>query len=175
MARNMDRLLREYRLKPADIAWEPYFPTREAFGRDLHRMRLPESAKRGERKLVAHTQAWAWMLELVTNACSAKGEPVTLEALAERLTRGTRFHPTRKIQTREEKLLYTLNLWPNEVDQQCGLLRTYRQLSVARAEYITLNMHEIGENQLLVEGIRSAAIRPSEYFENIPVLITAQN
>ena len=48
LAKNMDTLIREYKIKPNKLAWGNYnYPDKESFHRDLSRMRMPETAEPG--------------------------------------------------------------------------------------------------------------------------------
>jgi hypothetical protein len=168
LARNMDGLIREYKVKPGKLDWESYgYRDKESFNRDLSRMRLPETAEPG-RRLLAHNTRWLHLLEMVQLSCTHSGEGVTLEALAERLTRGTRFHPTKKINSRAEKLLYSLKLWANEVDEKHGLLTIYRRIAEARAEHFELYMRDYDEKSPDSFSINAAIVRPLDAFTNIP-------
>ena len=134
LARNMDAILEEYRIVPSRLDWRQDYITAEEFRRDLHRMRLPETASPG-RRLIATPAKWTRLLGYVARYLQANGESVSLEFLADRLIRGTRFHPTKKEQTDDEKLLYLLGLWANQLSEKYGLLATYRKIARARAEH----------------------------------------
>lgn len=168
MAKNMDAILREYRIKPGNLQWEGYnYQDRESFNRDLSRMRMPETAAPG-RRLVAYNTKWLNLLQMIVAGASDRGDHLTLEALAERLTRGTRFHPTQKIHSREEKLLYTIKLWANEVDEKLGLLKTYKRLASARADYFSVFKKDYGTETLSDLNFSTTLERPATYFKNIP-------
>ena len=134
LARNMNAILEEYRIVPSRLNWQQDYVTAEEFRRDLHRMRLPETASPG-RRLIATPAKWSRLLGYVAGYLQANGESISLEFLADRLIRGTRFHPTKKEQTDDEKLLYLLGLWANQLSEKYGLLATYRKIARARAEY----------------------------------------
>lgn len=168
LAKNMDILIHEHRVRPGKLPWERYnYPDKESFNRDLSRMRLPETAEPG-RRLVAHSTRWLHLLEMILDYCTNNGENVTLEALAEQLTRGTQFHPKQKIHSRSEKLLYSLKLWAEEIDQQYGLLKTYCRIAEARAEHFQLYMHDYEEDSPALDRARPSMERPVDYFINIP-------
>lgn len=168
MARNMDAILNELRIKPRDLPWRSlYNGDREAFNRDLSRMRLPAHAAPG-RRLMAHTSRWIDLLKMISAVCEARGENLTLNGLAERLTRGTRFHPVKRAQSLEEKQLYKLKLWANDVDEKTGLLRTFKHLSALRAEHFRLHLRDYGDDKVDTHIMDAIHLRPSTFFEEIP-------
>lgn len=168
MARNMDALLREYRIRPKDLAWEEMgYRDRASFGRDLDRMTLKETAKL-HKPLVAHTTKWRELLDLVHSACMHKHQHVTLEALAEKLTRGTRFHPIRKTHTREEKLIYALKLMANKIDEEYGLLEKYLRIADLRAAHYGTYMRDYNDTEVNQWELKSLDIKPAEFFTDIP-------
>ncbi len=173
MAKNMDAILNELRIKPKDLSWqELYRGDREAFNRDLSRMRLPAHAEPG-RRLMAHNTRWIDLLNMISKACEDRGENMTLDGLAERLTRRTRFHPVQQAQTFEEKQLYKLKLWANDVDERTGLLRTFRQLSALRAEYFRLHLRDYDDVAVDANELATVRLRPSSYFTDIPEDVAA--
>lgn len=168
MARNMDALLNELCIKPKDLPWQSrYGDDREAFNRDLSRMRLPAYAAPG-RRLMAFNTRWIDLLKMLSEACEARGDNLTLYGLAERLTRGTRFHPVKRAQTIEEKQLYKLKLWANNVGEQTGLLRTFKNLSALRAEHFRLHLRGCDDTQVSADALRAEHLLPSSFFTNIP-------
>jgi hypothetical protein len=168
MAKNMDAILNELRIKPKDLNWQARWKgDREAFNRDLSRMRYPADAKPG-RRLMGFNTRWIDLLKMLSEVCEKRGENLTLNGLAERLTRGTRFHPVKQAQTLEEKQLYKLKLWANEVDERTGLLRTFKQLSVLRAEYFRVHLREYDETNVDASELHAVHLRPAEYFTDIP-------
>jgi hypothetical protein len=168
LAKNMDRIMREHLIKPTRLNWGKYnYHDQESFNRDLSRMRMPETAVPG-RRLMAHNTRWIDLLQMLAEECLRSEINVTLEALAERLTRGTRFHPTRKVETRQEKLRYVITLWANEVDEKLGLLKTYKQLAAAKAEYFKIHMREYGSESMNDWEYKERQEKPSKYFTNVP-------
>ena len=143
LARNMDAILVEYRIVTSSLGWQQDYVTVEEFRRDLHRMHLPETASPG-RKLIASPAKWTRLLGYIARYLQANGESVSLEFLADRLIGGTRFHPTKKKLTGDEKLLYLLGLWGNDLSKKFGLLETYRKIARARAEYYRIHRCAIG-------------------------------
>lgn len=174
MARNMDFLLNELRIKSKDLDWQgepgkdkPSWEDRAAFYRDLSRMRYPVDADPG-RRLMGFNTRWIDLLKMLSEVCEDRGENLTLFGLAERLTRGTRFHPVKQAQTPEEKQLYKLKLWANRVDEQSGLLRIFKRLSSLRAAYFSMHLRDYDETYVDTYRFDSVHLRPSDYFTDIP-------
>ena len=142
LARNMDAIIDAYHIEPSKLDWMQDYLTVEDFRRDIHRMRLPESAAPG-RRLIATPVKWTRLLGYISQYIQVHGESASLEFLADRLIRGTRFHPTKKEQSHSEKLLYLLDLWANELSEKFGLLSTYRRIARARAEYYAIHRCDI--------------------------------
>ena len=142
LAKNMNAIIDEYRIEPSKLDWQPDYASVEGFRLDVHRMRLPESAALG-RRLIATPSKWVQLLNYISKYAQEHGESVSLEFLADRLIRGTGFHPTKKEQTKSEKLLYLLGLWASEISEKTGLLSTYKEIAQARAEYYRVHRHEI--------------------------------
>jgi len=142
MAKNMNVIIENYGVIPSKLDWQKdgFYRSVEDFRRDIHRMRLPIPATPG-RRLIAHTMQWTHLLDLIQDYISTRGKSVSLEYLADKLTRGTRFHPTKNEQNKSDKLFYLLNGWSNELDEKHGLLATYKEIARARAEYFRLNHH----------------------------------
>jgi hypothetical protein len=152
LAKNMNAIIDHYQIETSKLDWQPDYATVEDFRRDVHRMRLPESAAPG-RRLVATPSKWIQLLGYISKYVHECGESTSLESLADRLIRGTRFHPTKKEQTRSEKLQYLLGLWANDLNETTGLLSTYKKIAKARAEYYRIHRHEINSRNEQPEGI----------------------
>lgn len=180
MAKNMEAMLNELRIKPKDLDWgeslgnpeKPGWGDRESFNRDLSRMRYPADAKPG-RRLMAFNTRWIQLLKMISAVCEERGENLTLNGLAERLARGTRFHPLKHAQTLEEKQLYKLKLWANKVDEHTGLLRTFKRLSALRAEYFRLHLRDYGDSAIDTFDLDAVHRRPADYFTDIPEDVAA--
>jgi len=168
MARNMDAILNELRITANDLPWqEEYRGDREAFNRDLYRMRLPPHVTPG-RRLIALSHRWTMLLRMIASACEKKGENIALNGLAERLTRRTRFHPVKQAQSIEDKQLYKLKLWANDIDERAGLLRTFKHLAELRAAYFRRHLRDIADSEVDTYAVHAESLVPETYFESIP-------
>lgn len=151
LAENMEKILLDFGIKIADLGWRKEYESIENFRLNVHRMRLPANGPDG-RRLVAISNRWVGLLNLIYDDVQRKDEVVSLEFLADQLTRGTRFHPAKKSRTKSEKLFYLLNAWANEIDAEHGIMGIYRKIAAARVEYCRLNLKGIdGINDWTVE------------------------
>lgn len=144
LAENMENILLEYDIKTSELDWRKEYVSIENFRLDVHRMRMPADGLHG-RRLVASSNRWVELLNLICNDLQGKDEGVSLEFLADQLTRGTRFHPAKKSRTKSEKLFYLLNAWANELDAEHGIMGIYRKIAAARVEYCRLNLKGMDE------------------------------
>jgi hypothetical protein len=144
LAENMENIFLDYDIKIADLDWRKEYVSIENLRLDVHRMRLPADGPDG-RRLVATSNKWVGLLNLVYGDVQGKDEGVSLEFLADKLTRGSRFHPAKKSRTKSEKLFYLLSAWANEIDEKHGVVGTYRKIAAARVEYLRLNLKGMGE------------------------------
>ncbi len=144
LAENMENILLEYDIKASELDWRKEYVSIENFRLDVHRMRLHANGPDG-RRLVAISNRWVGLLNLIGDEVQRKDEGVSLEFLADQLTRGTRFHPAKKSRTKSEKLFYLLNAWANEIDAEHGIMGIYRKIAAARVEYCRLNLKGMDE------------------------------
>jgi hypothetical protein len=144
MARNMESILNEYAIKTKELEWNKHYEFIKNFRRDLSRMRLRENEKPG-RRLMAHKQPWLNLLELIDDYIDSRGGNTSLARLADKLTYGTRFHPVQKEQSTSIRLFATLNALAHRLDEEHGLLRTYKEIAELRAKYFILEREEISE------------------------------
>lgn len=146
MAHNMESILNEkyYGIKTKNLKWNKHYASLEAFRCDLSRMRIPENEEPG-RQLMAHAHPWTNLLELISSYLYSQGKNASLARLADKLTIGTRFHPIQKEQSSSTKFFTILKILGNQVDEEYGLLRIYREIAEQRAKYFSLNMEEIRE------------------------------
>ncbi|SFG68346.1 hypothetical protein [Neptunomonas qingdaonensis] len=148
LAMNMWGILSYYDIKPRTLwshAWEAY-PDKHAFRRDLSRMtqRNPESAT--SKCFIANTATWIRTLRSVHQYLEASSRGISLESLADKLARGTRFHPLKGSISDQGKLRYLLSAITEKVNEETGLLSTYRKLAESKAEHLRRYYREIGES-----------------------------
>jgi hypothetical protein len=173
MAINMESILNEYAIKNTELKWNEHYVSIENFRNDLSRMRFPENAK-PKRRLMAHTRAYVYLLGLIANHIDSQGGNATLARLADKLTIGTCFHPIQKEQSLSNKLFNFLTTLAHKLDEEHGLLRTYKEIAELRAKYFSLEMEEINESyrdwftmpSCMKEKVADSFISPSDHWEH---------
>jgi hypothetical protein len=142
LGKNMHRIITDYNVRTAELQWREDYASAQSFRVDLHRMGVTGNLPK-TRDLVASPYKWLRLLAYVQRWLRARRLSVTLEHLADRLTRSTRFHPTKKLLTRAEKLQILLSGWADRVNNEFNLLQTFSEISVLRAEFFRRNYGDI--------------------------------
>jgi hypothetical protein len=165
LGKNMNRIITEYNVKTRELQWRDDYASAQTFSVDMHRMRV-RSEQVNTRNLVASPYKWLRLLGYVQNWLRINQQSVTLEHLADRLTRGTRFHPTKKELSKSEKLQILLNGWANKVNNEFNLLQTFSEISALRAEHFRRNYRDIYDPVQPEPDLPSFWTIPfSDYFE----------
>ncbi len=152
LAKNMAGIFSEFAIQASALPWQQDYASIESFHNDVHRMRLI-SEPTENRRTMAHPLAWLRLLRYIHQHLAERGQPISLDFLADRLTRGTGFHPTRKEISRSEKLFYLLYSWADEVSNQRNLLQLFTTIAQARVEYFKHNLRDIHDSFYTVDEL----------------------
>lgn len=143
IARNLTRILEEYQVNHNDLSWDRYYGEKMKFSRDINRMTLKEGQEK--KTIIAYANKYLNILYLIRDHLKQSKTRVSIEKLSHSLIKGTALHSTFKNESEELKVMYLLEQYAQDIDENLQLLEMYRVLATAKAEYFRLNNSLIGE------------------------------
>lgn len=134
MARNMDALIRHYRIKKSDLDYKRDGLGEDQFGVMLSRCRLSANSAKNK-QLNAHAPKWIQIIDYIHRHLVSRGLSVSRQQLFDRLTQGSCFHPSKQRLDIADKVDQLLTGTAGELASQFNLLSHYGKSAELRVDH----------------------------------------